>query len=60
MLHAVTSQKLHNSSTSHVNAQMYLYRVAGCLKLTDVTFALISMFSKQFLLKVILINVRTH
>ena len=52
-LHVVMSQTVHKSSTSHVNAQMYIYRVAGCLKLTDVTFVLKSMFSEQFLLKVI-------
>ena len=60
MLHVVMSQNVHKSSTSHVNALMCIYRVANCLKLTDVTFILISMFSKQFSLKVILIKVRTH
>jgi len=38
---------------------MYIYRVATCLKHTDVTFVLISMFCKQFSLKVIIIKVRT-
>ena len=60
MLHVVMSQKMHTSSTSHVNAQMHMYRVASCLKLTDVTFVLTSMLSEQFLLMVILIKVRTH
>jgi len=56
MLHVVMSQNVHKSSTSHV----YLYRVTGCLKLTDVAFVLISTFSKQFSLKLILIKFRTH
>ena len=38
---------------------VYLHKVASCLKLIDVTFLFISMFSKQFLLKVISIKVRT-
>ena len=60
LLPVVVSQNVHKSSTSHVNVQMYLHRVPSCLKLTDMTFVLISMFSKQFSLKVILIKVRTH
>jgi len=59
MLH-VMSQNVSKSSTSRANAQLYIYRAAGCLKLTDVTFVLISMFSEQLLLKVILIKVRTR
>ena len=55
--------RLQKSSTSYVNVhnciQMYIYTVSGCMKLTDVTFVLISMFSKQFSLKVILMKVKT-
>jgi hypothetical protein len=52
------SENMHKSTTSNVSAQMYMYRVASCLKLTDVTFVLIFMFSEQFSLKVILKKVQ--
>ena len=48
MLHVVMPHNVHKSGTSHVNAQMYIDRVAGCFKLADVTFVFISMSSKQF------------
>ena len=54
------SQIVHKINTSHANAQPYIHRVAGCLKRTDVTFVLISKFSKHLSMKVILIKVRTY
>ena len=53
VLQVVMSQNVNKSSTSHVNAQMYIYRVASCLKLTGVTSVLISMFSEQFLRRIL-------
>jgi len=48
MLNVVMSQNVHKNNTFHVNAQMYIHRVANSLKITDVTLVLISMFSEQF------------
>ena len=58
MFHVVMSQNVHKNNTSLVNGQMYLYRVASCLKFTDVAFVNISMFSEEFSLKLSLIKVR--
>ena len=59
MLHVVLSQNMHKSSTSHANAQLYIYRLASSLKLTDVTSVLASVFPEHFSLKVMFINIRT-
>ena len=46
------SQNMYKNGTSHVNAQLYIYRAVSSFKFTDVTFVLISIFYKQLSVKV--------